>query len=71
LNGKIILDLCGGKPMKLPLTQAERDAKRDTTLVRISRALLAIMRGEAEKKGDTVRHLMESVLRKQFKEKRK
>jgi len=54
----------------MSLSQSERDAKRDTTLVRISRALLAMMRGEAHKKNETVRHLMESVLRKQFKAKK-
>lgn len=51
----------------MPLSQSARDAKRDTTLVRISRALLDLMRDDAHKKRATIREVMEAVLRRSFK----
>lgn len=51
----------------MTLTQAERDAKRDSTLMRIGRALLDLIRHDAKKKGMSARLLVESILRTRYK----
>lgn len=48
-------------------SQSIRDSERGTTVVRISRGLLALIRDTAATDRRTIRETMESILRKKFK----
>lgn len=54
----------------MPLSQSARDAKRDSTLMRIGRALLDLIRQDAKKKGVSARLLVENILRTRYKVKK-
>ena len=47
-------------------TQAEHDAARSTTLIRIERALLAVIKAFAKQNRSTVKAEVDSVLRERF-----
>ena len=52
----------------MALSQQARDARRDSTLTRIGKALLAMIRRDAHKQKRDIRDVMEEVLRTKWKE---